>query len=623
MNYSQIKAFLIILIFTLANAEKFSYSSKDFTETAEEINNPDQGFYKAIVVTLEKEDFRVKTEFPKNQLLHLRCDISAFSKAVNHIQDYDLTGYALESLDNYLGEIRNKNKNVVIRFTYDKEVAGNANQEASMAQIRTHIRQLSDILNKYPDTITAIEAGMLGPWGEMHTSVVAEDDSNKAEVFKNWLQHIKVIPIMARTPSAIYAYFGKTLDQMQEFSISPDDPGYRLGIYNDCFLSSEDDRGTYKDRERETKWLSKINEHLPFGGEICRVHQYSDLKFCIPEMKLLKTNYINGGFDHDVTDIKWRQEKYTSAYGQDKIFYGLTAFDYIKRHLGYRLFIKSLSVSYEQYGPFSLKIKLENVGFGHLVKTKKLDIIYTDKDNKEIKRFNVGEYNGSFGNLKIDIDGDFLGAEEASEYKVNLRIYGSFENDMVYYPVQLANENIYDKDLMAHYLFSVKDGLVNGEKQKGKDKDTSNVTTDDRCGVYNGKICPPGYCCSTFGHCGTSDDFCGKYCDPKYSKCNPKSKPEVSTDRRCGKFNGKICPETDCCSIYGYCGLSQDHCNKLCDKDYSTCYEELEVTTDDACGKKNGKRCPQGQCCSTYGYCGTNEDFCIKYCDHRYSICKS
>ena len=55
-------------------------------------------------------------------------------------------------------------------------------------------------------------------------------------------------------------------------------------------------------------------------------------------------------------------------------------------HLGYRFVIKSISVDYEKYGSYKMNIKLKNVGFGNLLKKKKMDIIFTDKNDKEIKR---------------------------------------------------------------------------------------------------------------------------------------------------------------------------------------------------------------------------------------------
>ena len=166
----------------------------------------------------------------------------------------------------------------------------------------------------------------------------------------------------------------------------------------------------------------------------------SNLEKCLPEMFLLKLSYLNGGFLKDVID-KWK---------------GLV-YNYIERHLGYRLLIKSLSVNYEEYSDYEMKIKLRNVGFGNMLKTKKIDIIYTDMKDKEISRKNVGKYKGE---LSIEIKDKLLSKDYSSDYKVYLSIYGSIENKVVYYPIHFANQKIYNKDLKAHLLFYVKKGIL-------------------------------------------------------------------------------------------------------------------------------------------------------------------
>ena len=155
MRYNQIKTFLIVLLFAFTKAESLSYSSTDFTQSTEDIRNPDQGFYKPLLVTLGPEKCEVAEANP-DQMYHIRCDISQFSKAVNKIQDLEITESALNCLDDLLLKIKSENKNSVIRFAYDPQYAGNVNKEPSMATIRTHISQLSDLLNNHKEHIMTV-----------------------------------------------------------------------------------------------------------------------------------------------------------------------------------------------------------------------------------------------------------------------------------------------------------------------------------------------------------------------------------------------------------------------------------------------------------------------------------
>ena len=290
------KQFLILYIFVfifISKTMEITYTSNSFKQSIEHIKNPDQGFYRPLIVYIKPDSFNYEYNNPE-QVYHLRCDISEFSGAVNSDRvDKRLTDFALNSIDQYLSDIKKENKNAVIRFTYDPNYDGNLDTEASMSMIQTHIKQLSSILNKYKDTLTAIEAGLLGPWGEMHTSKLATNE-NKALVFKYWLENTNDIPILSRYPQAIFTYFGKTLKEMENFTIEPSDPGYRIGLFNDCFLANDQDMGTYMiDRTREVNWLATNNDHLPFGGETCAVNYKSDLNICLNEMFLLRLSYLN------------------------------------------------------------------------------------------------------------------------------------------------------------------------------------------------------------------------------------------------------------------------------------------------------------------------------------------
>ena len=299
---------------------------------------------------------------------------------------------------------------------------------------------------------------MLGPWGEMHTSTIATEE-NKAKVFKFWLQNTNNIPVLARTPKAIFTYFGKSLDQMEKTEIPEGDEGYHLGLYNDCYLSSNSDEGTYKiDRTREVNWLSKQNEHLPFGGETCAVHSMNNLENAIPEMYKLGLSYLNIEYNQDVIS-KWKSLTYDSSLGDDSIFYGMSGFDYIKTHMGYRLVIKSINIKYEAGSTFELVIKIDNKGYGNMIKEKMVDMICMNSANTIIRRVNLGKYKGE---NELTLKGELL-HKDYDDYRVFIKIYGLNENDTDYYYVQFANDDIFEDQINSTYLFKV---LKGGEIQK-------------------------------------------------------------------------------------------------------------------------------------------------------------
>jgi len=121
------------------------------------------------------------------------------------------------------------------------------------------------------------------------------------------------------------------------------------------------------------------------------------------------------------------------------------------------------------------------------------------------------------------------------------------------------------------------------------------------------------------------------------------SKTKETVKGRCGKDygNGK-CPSGECCSKYGYCGKSDDHCkiSRGCQSEFGQCQSSLTTTkttvkktttkssslptsTNGKCGGKDGK-CPSGECCSKYGYCGRSDAHCkvSRGCQSEFGKCK-
>jgi len=155
------------------------------------------------------------------------------------------------------------------------------------------------------------------------------------------------------------------------------------------------------------------------------------------------------------------------------------------------------------------------------------------------------------------------------------------------------------------------------------------TSTNGKCGSNYG-VCPSDLCCSKYGYCGTSDDHCkvDKGCKSEFGICKTTNESTstdtgslpISTDGRCGSDYG-VCPSNLCCSKYGYCGTSDDHCKidrgcksefgicKTTDESTSTDTGSLPISTDGRCGSDYGV-CPSNLCCSKYGYCGTSDDHC-------------
>ncbi|KAJ3273273.1 hypothetical protein HDV01_004631 [Terramyces sp. JEL0728] len=95
-------------------------------------------------------------------------------------------------------------------------------------------------------------------------------------------------------------------------------------------------------------------------------------------------------------------------------------------------------------------------------------------------------------------------------------------------------------------------------------------------------------CCSQYGYCGFTKEFCGRGCQlpfsfsnqqcvcqdqsPNNNYCQPSYSYPLSTDGNCGVDYGTSCgvPHS-CCSAFGKCGFDELHCSNGCQAGYGQC----------------------------------------------------
>lgn len=417
----------------------------NYEESTERINNPDQGFYEPLSVKVEESgvSYNATGINDYDQLYHLRIDISAFSKVNNGTEDKELTQETLNGINNLLTVLNNRNKNAIVRFAYDPSYNGAKDREPSLDMIVTHIKQLTPILNQYPDTITAVEVGLIGPYGEMHSSTLANAEAINT-LIDTYLNNTSELPILVRTPAMIYNYLGITIDDIDNYTINATSEAYRLGIFNDGYLGTDADYGTYTNRTVEVPWLAKQTAHLPYGGEVTTKDGYELYKIetCLPEMHQLNLSYLNKYHNINVINI-WKDTYYTSDIGNDSAYYDVSAYQYIENHLGYRFVLKNSIFEYSKnVSELNIKLDIQNVGFGNLNRTKQMSLLLVDDDDNTIIR-NAGTFTGD-SELSIQTPLSL----PAGNYKVYLRI----DNGNEKYPIQFANDDLWNSDLKANLI---------------------------------------------------------------------------------------------------------------------------------------------------------------------------
>lgn len=450
--------------------------------------NPERGFYSTNTLRLYQDDSKNKAMNIGSwtgSLLFLRVDISDFSGAYHLDDDGErgddalLTTSALNTLGDTLNNIRNNNRQVILRFVYDKNGDGIVNNEgyrknnqviveARQEMILKHIEQLSKVFNEYADVIYTIQEGIYGAYGELHSTSMCTNE-NINEALNRLLEETRStgIFISLRTPSRYAYYKGINVSNITSYSSYKGEDAYRISIFNDGYLGSLSDLGTFYNREKEINWLEGQTTHTPYGGEavvnidknsqgyVYIMDNMSSMANVLSEMPRTHTSYLNFEWRQDLHK-EWAKTTYTrnDEYKNDSLY------KYIEYHLGYRLVLKKSMISSKVEKGTNLvnNFTVENVGFGNILRKKVATIIITDMNGNVVYTLNSNIDAMSYlsgksvtSNINITIPDNFQNGNYKLyiQFKIGNRVNNS--KTLPYGSIRFAN-NTWNSNIEANYL---------------------------------------------------------------------------------------------------------------------------------------------------------------------------
>ncbi len=457
---------LIILLSTVVFSDNDSNTKEiDYTESLETFDNPERGFYYPFYYNFKvsgnelpsgHDIYKLKILEDEN-LVHLRLGIGEFSGKVNGDKDLEFSEDMLNMLDTILTTIKNNGGTAIIRFAYDN-FEGDEDLEPSLDMILKHIEQICPILSKNESVLAYVELGFFGPWGEMHTSKISTPE-NVAKALDVMLDNTpEELKIGVRQPKYYVGWLGLDRDKLNENITVKGTREYRVGLFNDGYLGSHSDLGTFQNREIEVQWLENQALHTLYGGEVVETRgseendKINTSSYMAEEAFRTHTTYLNSDYDEDVID-SWKNEIYN---GSDELYKGQTGYLYIVNHLGYRFVLRDSDVSGKN-DILNINLKIENVGFANLVNNKKVTIVL--KSGEKIYELPVKIDPTTWNSNEIvDLSAILNLPKDIAEgnWDTYLRIseYGNLETDNNYQAIRLANNNIWDETLGANYIGS-------------------------------------------------------------------------------------------------------------------------------------------------------------------------
>ncbi len=403
-----------------------------FTEAEGDVINPERGFYSAAAL-IGADDLSWVRESDGNSLLmaYVRLD---------DYRDRPLDSALLTALEDSFDVVRSAGLELVLRFSYNFGPYPDSEPDAPLAQVLEHIGQLGPIVTDHKDVVAALQAGFIGAWGEWHTSTNdLTTPENKAAILSALLDAIpEDRMVQLRYPPDMMGAYPTALDDSTGFTGSDQ---ARVGHHNDCFLSSDNDVGTYGREEasmaEEQAYLANASHYVPLGGETCAVYPpRSDCPTALDELERLGFSYLNEDYHQDVI-----------AGWQDQGCY-----DEIRRRLGYRLVLTRATHS-ERVRPggiLQLAVEIENRGFAALFNPRPLLVVLSNAGARyeveladvDLRRFAAGETSSIETRLRLPADI----APGAYELALWMPPPSSQLRDRPEYAIQLANNGTWSAD---------------------------------------------------------------------------------------------------------------------------------------------------------------------------------
>ena len=403
--------FLFLVVVALLQAPLFAAGlvkqNVDTTDAMATLGNYDRGFYTPQVLHLKPSGGK-PIEKPSGRLLHLRAEISEFSShawlGIDSAsgdtirgKDQDLTEDALNVLQQTFDNIRKNNGHVIVRICYDPWYNGRSNVTPDHEWVLKHVKQLAPVLSKNTDVIVALEMGMHGAYGEMHSDTnITYDRVAEATnlMLRSTPPELKILTRTGNYSAKVLGFDDWGVDfhidgeKFKEIAKAKGDTMYRVGMFNDGYLGTQYDYGTWGAdcatsicREEGVAWLEKYSINTPYGGEaLTTAENYQVIntpEFLAYEGFRTHTSYLNIQWNNNLIE-SWKKTPFTQNdfdYDPARVD-SLSGFKYINDHLGYRFVLREswLSDTVGSDGILRAKLRIQNVGFGNLTREVKASL---------------------------------------------------------------------------------------------------------------------------------------------------------------------------------------------------------------------------------------------------------
>lgn len=355
-------------LFARLGSRKLQFESGQLEETSEPVSNPLRGWYRIFSFDIDipvQSAYQDSVLQESEQLVFVQVNIAV-------CKERDISESELYNFREILEYFKSRGKDILLRIVYDREGKGLEHEPISVKRICAHMNALGPIAAEYESVIYLVQGLFLGSWGEMHDSKFLSGEHLRL-LKETWFAATgHKLRLAVRRPVYVRMLLQNMPRTKEGLPLKPVDGNLIewIGLYNDAMLSDANDMGTYAligkqmtdweqpwERESELAFQQELCQFVPNGGEVIGESTYSDCTEAVRIMRRMHISYLNSQYQSS-TLTKWKQ----SIWQEDGIYKGMSGWDYISAHLGYRFVLRSGRLESKDG---TIHLNIENTGFAN------------------------------------------------------------------------------------------------------------------------------------------------------------------------------------------------------------------------------------------------------------------
>ena len=361
----------------------------ELRESVEELRNPGRGWYQIHTFSAE-EDFSIEE---LQWCLGNRNTLALVFIDIGYYREQALDERCLYNIDGILDYFAQSELDVILRITYDREGKAWEREPYSFSQVMEHMNQLGPILSRHAEHIFVYQGLLVGSWGEMHSSRFLAT-AQMERLASALSEHLGMQSFLAvRRPS-----YWRTLHLNGESECQRT----RMGLFDDGIFGSDTHLGTFGEKmaaeagwgaawstEEELAFEEKLCQYVPQGGEVLYEEGKAEersLDATVERLRRMRISYLNCVHDQRILEL-WKR----MTWREKGPWEGISGFDYIGRHLGYRFCVRTVRMTAVGgkrgiAAQCQWEISVENTGFSPCYQQAEAWLEWRDSQGQRCKK---------------------------------------------------------------------------------------------------------------------------------------------------------------------------------------------------------------------------------------------